>query len=124
MSTPSIGSLLIGSSRVDEMKTWYRRAFGVKENDMGAFEFGSVQLFIEPHSAVSGPTQEPARSIINLDVEDTAGLAEHLRQLDTLYIRDVEQEPFGLICTVADPDGNYVQLIEWGGALEAHRQEP
>lgn len=124
MSAPSIGSLLLASSRVDEMKTWYRRAFGVEENDMGAFEFGGVQLFIEPHSEVSGPVLEPARSIINLDVEDAEGLAEHLRQLDTKYVREVEQESFGLIGTVADPDGNYLQIIQWGATPEAHQQTP
>lgn len=121
MAAPSIGSLLLGSSRADEMKIWYRRAFGVEENDMGAFELGPVQLFIEPHSEVSGPTLEPARSIINLDVEDAEALAEHLRQLDTKFVRDVEQEPFGLIGTVTDPDGNYVQIIQWGATPEAHR---
>jgi|SRR6185437_8194506 len=122
MSAPSIGSLLIGSSRADEMKTWYRRAFGAEENAMGAFELGAVQLFIEPHSEVSGPVLEPARIIINLDVQDAEGLAGHLRQLDTKFVRDVEQESFGLIGTVADPDGNYVQIIQWGATPEAHRQ--
>jgi predicted enzyme related to lactoylglutathione lyase len=121
MAAPSIGSLLLGSSRADEMKIWYRRAFGLEENAMGAFELGPVQLFIEPHSEVSGPTLEPARSIINLDVEDAEALAEHLRQLDTKFVRDVEQEPFGLIGTVTDPDGNYVQIIQWGATPEAHR---
>jgi hypothetical protein len=124
MAEPSIGSLLLGSSRPDEMKIWYRRAFGVQENEMGAFELGPVQLFIEPHSEVSGPTLEPARSIINLDVEDAEALAEHLRQLDTKFVRDVEQESFGLIGTVTDPDGNYVQIIQWGATPEAHRQTP
>jgi predicted enzyme related to lactoylglutathione lyase len=122
MAAPSMGSLLLGSSRADDMKTWYRRAFGLEENAMGAFEFGPVQLFIEPHSEVSGPTLEPARSIINLDVEDAEALAEHLRQLDTKFVRDVEQEPFGLIGTVTDPDGNYVQIIQWGATPEAHRE--
>src|SRR5262249_56212087 len=65
-----IGSLLVGSSNVEAMKDWYRRAFNIKENDMGAFEFGPVQLFIEEHSEVSGPAKEPARIIINLDVPD------------------------------------------------------
>jgi hypothetical protein len=124
MAEPSIGSLLLGSSRADEMKIWYRRAFGVEENAMGAFELGPVQLFIEPHSEVSGPTLEPARSIINLDVEDAEALAEHLRQLDTKFVRDLEQESFGLIGTVTDPDGNYVQIIQWGATPEAHRDTP
>jgi predicted enzyme related to lactoylglutathione lyase len=124
MPAPPIGSLLLGSARAEEMKTWYRRAFGITENEMGAFELGPVQLFVEPHSEISGPTLEPARCIINLNVDDAQQLAEHLRQLGTKFVRDVEQEPFGLIGTVADPDGNYVQIIQWGATPEAHHQAP
>jgi predicted enzyme related to lactoylglutathione lyase len=117
---PPIGSLLIGSSRVEYAKSWYRRAFDLKENDMGAFEFGPVQLFIEEHSEVEGSAKDPARIIINLNVDDCDGLARHLRELGSRFIRDVEQEPFGLIATVSDPDGNYLQLIEWGATPGAH----
>jgi predicted enzyme related to lactoylglutathione lyase len=103
------------------MKSWYRRAFDVSENDMGAFEFGPVQLFVEIHSEVDGNVKEPARVIINLDVDDCRGLAAHLKELGTTFVRQVEQEPFGLIATIADPDGNYIQLIEWGASPQAHR---
>jgi predicted enzyme related to lactoylglutathione lyase len=121
MAAPPIGSLLMGSSNVDEMKKWYRRAFDPSENEMGAFEFGAFQFFIEEHSEVSGPTQEPARCIVNLDVSDCRGLEEHLRDMGVKWIREVEQMPFGLIGTLADPDGNYVQIIEWGAQPEAHK---
>jgi regulator of RNase E activity RraA/predicted enzyme related to lactoylglutathione lyase len=121
MSPPAVGSILVGSSRADEMKRWYRRAFGATENEMGAFDLGPVQLFIEPHSDVEGPTREPARIIINLNVEDCRALEEHLNDLGVHWIRKVELMPFGLIGTVADPDGNYVQTIQWGATPEAHR---
>jgi predicted enzyme related to lactoylglutathione lyase len=122
MATSSLGSLLIGSSNVDTMKAWYRNAFGVKENDMGAFEFGPVQLFIETHSEVSGPAEDPARIVINLDVDDCRGLEEHLQGQGVSWVRPVEQEPFGLIGTLADPDGNYVQIIQWGANPETHKE--
>ena len=118
---PPIGSLLIGSSQPDAMKDWYRKAFDVKENDMGAFEFGPVQLFVETHSDVSSPTKESARVLINLNVDDCRGLAAHLQQVGTKFVRQVEQEPFGLIATVADPDGNYIQIIQWGASPEDHK---
>jgi predicted enzyme related to lactoylglutathione lyase len=119
---PPIGSLLVGSSNVDAMKDWYRRAFGVTDNDMGAFEFGPVQLFIEQHSEISGPTREPARVVINLDVTNCRELERQLEGMGATWVRKVEQMPFGLIGTVADPDGNYVQIIEWGAQPEAHKE--
>jgi predicted enzyme related to lactoylglutathione lyase len=122
-STARLGSILLGSDKVDEMKTWYRRALDVEENAMGAFELGAVQLFIEPHSEVSGRAKEPARCIINLDVDDARGLAEHLKDLGAVFVRKLDAAGFGLIATVADPDGNYVQVIEWGATPEAHGAE-
>jgi predicted enzyme related to lactoylglutathione lyase len=121
MQTPPLGSLLVGSSQPAEMKDWYRRAFGVAENEMGAFDFGGVQLFIEEHSEVSGPTKEPARVILNLNVDDARTLESHLKSQDVHWVREVEQMPFGLIGTVTDPDGNYVQIIQWGANPEAHQ---
>jgi predicted enzyme related to lactoylglutathione lyase len=119
--TANIGSILLASDNVDEMKTWYRRAFDLEENAMGAFELGSVQLFIEPHSEVSGRAQEPARWIINLDVDAARELADHLKDLGAVFVRKLEAEAFGLIATVADPDGNYLQIIQWGATPEAHK---
>ncbi len=56
MAVPTFGSVLIGSSQVDAMKSWYRACFpDATENDMGAFEFGGVALFVEEHS------DDPAR---------------------------------------------------------------
>jgi predicted enzyme related to lactoylglutathione lyase len=117
---PPIGSLLIGSSDAEAAKAWYRGAFGVEANEMGAFDFGGVQLFIEPHSDISGPTKEPARVIVNLNVDDCRAIESHLKSMDVTWVRNVEQMPFGLIGTVADPDGNYIQIIEWGANPESH----
>jgi predicted enzyme related to lactoylglutathione lyase len=121
MSAPPIGSLLIGSSNVESMKQWYRDAFGITENEMGAFDFGGVGLFIEEHSEVSGPTKEPARVIINLSVDDCRAVEAKIQATNPTWVRKVEQEDFGLIGTVADPDGNLVQVIQWGATPEAHK---
>jgi hypothetical protein len=116
-----IGSLLVGSENVEGMKNWYRSAFSLTENEGGAFDFGGVQLFIEEHSEVSGPNRDSARVIINLDVEDCRALESHLLTRDVTWVRKVEQMPFGLIGTLADPDGNYVQIIQWGANPESHK---
>jgi predicted enzyme related to lactoylglutathione lyase len=118
---PPLGSLLIGSSNVDAMKDFYRKGFDVTENDMGAFDFGGVQLFIEEHTEVKGPTKEPARVIINLNVDDAKSLGKQLEGIGAKFVRPVEQADFGIIGTIADPDGNYVQIIQWGATPEAHR---
>jgi hypothetical protein len=118
MSTPNIGSILMGTSQLEEMKSWYRRCFEPVESPMGSFVFGTCQLFIEEHSEVSGPNTDAARVIMNLDVEDCRGLEAHLKAQGVEWEREVEVMPFGLIGTVKDPDGNLVQIIEWVAAPE------
>ncbi len=114
MSAPNLGSILVGSSQVDAMKDWYRACFGPDENEMGAFVFGGVQLFVEEHSEVSGSNENGHRIILNLDVSGCRDLEAHLNSHGVTWVREVEQMPFGLIGTVADPDGNMLQVIEWG----------
>ena len=114
MSTANLGSLLIGSSQAEAMKDWYRACFSPEENEMGAFVFGGCQVFIEEHSEVSGPTENPHRVVLNLDVTGCRDIEAHLKAQGVTWERPVEQMPFGLIGTVADPDGNLVQIIEWG----------
>src|SRR4051794_2985388 len=94
MAAPPVGSLLIGSSNVDAMKEFYRKGFDVTENEMGAFDFGGIQVFVEEHSEVSGPTKEPARVIINLNVTDATSLGKHLEDLGANFVRPVEQADF------------------------------
>ncbi len=114
MSTANLGSLLIGSSQADVMKDWYRACFSPEETEMGSFAFGGCQVFIEEHSEVSGAAENPHRIILNLDVTGCRDLEAHLQSQGVTWERPVEQTPFGLIGTVADPDGNLVQIIEWG----------
>lgn len=121
MTTPPLASLLIGSSNVAAMMDWYRQGFGAVENDMGAFEFGAVGVFIEEHSDVAGPATQPARIILNLNVDDCRAVEAQLVAAGTTWVRPVEQAQFGLIGTAADPDGNYVQIIQWGATPEDHR---
>ena len=116
MAAPNLGSLLVGTSQLDTMKDWYRACFAPEENEMGAFIFGNTQFFVEEHSEVSGPNNDSHRVIFNLDVSNCRELEAHLKGQGVTWVREVEQMPFGLIGTLADPDGNLVQVIEWGAA--------
>jgi hypothetical protein len=54
-------------------------------------------------------------------VEDCRGIESQLKAQNVAWLREVEQMPFGLIGTVIDPDGNYVQIIQWGANPESHQ---
>ena len=76
------------------------------------FQLGSGMLRIIHHSAVHGTNQMPARCQLNLFVADT--LAECARlEGQVTFVRPPENEAWGgIVATLADPDGNYIQLIQ------------
>lgn len=76
------------------------------------FQLGESLLRIIHHSAVHGANQMPARCQLNLFVADA--LAECARlQGQVTFVRRPENESWGgIVATLADPDGNYIQLIQ------------
>ncbi len=110
--TLSVDSIVISSERADDLKDWYRKTFDVPEDDDGAFVVGNLRIFVFPHSEVTGTSKEPARIMINIRTNDARTLQIDLKAKGVTFVRDVTEEPFGLLGTIADPDGNYLQLFQ------------
>jgi uncharacterized glyoxalase superfamily protein PhnB len=80
------------------------------------FEFGDVRLTVSVHDGVDGTAREPARLMVNLAVADVDATADELAGRGFLVIRPPENEIWGgRMCTVTDPDGNYVQFMALPG---------
>lgn len=80
----------------------------------GAFEVAGAALLIDGHSETRGPTKEPQRVLINLFVGDLAQEQSRLEAQGVEFIRTAGRELWGgVISTFLDPDGNYLQLIEF-----------
>jgi len=103
--------------RHSEMAAFYRDVVGLKpRSDREGFinfEWGSVRLTIARHGKVAGPSRDPLRTMVNLDVPDIHPVYERLVASGVAFTRPPEQEPWGgLIATFQDPDGNTVQLMQ------------
>lgn len=80
----------------------------------GAFLVGGTSLLIDGHSETHGPTREPQRVLINFFVDDIAAEQTRLAAHGVQFIRDKGREWWGgVISTFRDPDGNYLQIIEY-----------
>jgi predicted enzyme related to lactoylglutathione lyase len=86
----------------------------IPEIGEGAFRVGGAALLIDGHSETFGRAREPQRVLINLFVDDVVAEREQLEARGVEFIRREGREFWGgLISTFLDPDGNYVQLIEF-----------
>lgn len=112
--TAQLGSILLGSADPDRLRAWYRAALSPAEGPGGFFDFGGVGVLIDGRADVSTSNPEPGRVILNFHVADARATAEHLDRLGVTWLCRVERRQDGMFGTLVDPDGNYVQIIEFG----------
>jgi catechol 2,3-dioxygenase-like lactoylglutathione lyase family enzyme len=76
-------------------------------------EFGAQRLTITTHDGVHGASLDPLRIMVNLEVDDIQAEHARLAALGVEFTRPPEREPWGgRVATLADPDGNTLQLFQ------------
>ena len=107
----------ITSTDPDRMVAFYRDVVGLPMRpDMGehSLDAGGAVIGIDRHSDTHGPAREPSRMMLDLFVDDIRAEQARLEAHGVTFIRDKGREYWGgIISTFLDPDGNYVQLIEY-----------
>ncbi len=116
MTTPIVGSILIGSSNPDRLRSWYRAAFAPDQPETGGLHIGPVMLVFNERTDLADGTAEPGRTIVNFHVEDGPSVVARLNDLGVTWLVELEQRSGGRFATLIDPDGSYVQIIELAGS--------
>ncbi len=77
------------------------------------FELGEQRLTITVHSGLGGRSRDPLHVMINLATDDIVADYEAAIAAGARSLRTPERESWGgMVATLADPDGNIVQLLE------------
>jgi hypothetical protein len=113
MASSVLGSILIGSADPERLRSWYRGAFAPDQPEEGSLDVGGVLLVFNKRSDVADANTEPGRTIINVHVEDAREAVTRLNDVGVTWLTELEQRPGGLFATLVDPDGSYVQIIEF-----------
>ena len=111
-STPSLGSLLLGSQDPTRLRDWYLEAFGVAADQFGFIGLGGFGVLPDRREDVAAANPEPGRFVLNLDVPDAEAAVERVERAGTTWIAPHEQREAGAFATFTDPDGNYLQVIQ------------
>jgi len=117
----NLNSVMIGTKRTKELASFYEKVLGkpadMVDNDIGFFgwQAGGVFLAVLEHSEMGGSTKDPGRVMINFETTRVKEEFERIKALGGVVIKDPYEMEGGWIATLADPDGNYFQLVSHPG---------
>jgi predicted enzyme related to lactoylglutathione lyase len=108
---------MIGTKRPLELAAYYEKMLE-KPADMVnstssffSWQLGSLFLYILEHSEMEGQTRDPGRVMLNFETPQVKEEFERIQALGGSVIREPYEVEAGWFATLADPDGNYFQLV-------------
>ena len=109
-------TLMIGTAQPEALARFYGEVLGLERLAQyrdPVFRAAGANIRVSKHSEVSGRTAEPKRMQVNLFVADVRGEWSRIAGLGVRFVREPEVEWWGgVVATMEDPDGNYVQIIQ------------
>ena len=113
----NLNSVMIGTKQPEVLAAFYEKALGKPadmvdpENGFWGWQLGSGFLGILNHSEMGGKTKDPGRVMLNFETTEVKDEFERIKALGATVIRAPYEMDGGWIATLADPDGNYFQLV-------------
>jgi predicted enzyme related to lactoylglutathione lyase len=113
----NLNSVMIGTKQPEALATFYEKVLGkpaeMVDNENGFFgwQVGSTYFSVLEHSEMGGKTKDPGRVMINFETPQVKEEFERIKALGAVVIRAPYEMGGGWIATLADPDGNYFQLV-------------
>lgn len=110
--------VMIGSENPKVLGEFYTKIFGEpgwQQDDWYGFDIGGGSLMIGPHSEVKGKNDSPGRLMISIESADVKTDFERIKGVGAEVIAEpyqpsADDNPTTWLATLADPDGNYIQL--------------
>jgi len=111
----NFNSVIIFSEDPKSLANFYEKVFDKKPDmDEGGFKgfvVGTTFMTIGKHDKVKGKSKNPERIMLNFETTDVKGEFARIEKLGTKVIAEPYKMGEAWIATLADPDGNYFQLI-------------
>lgn len=125
MSGSSISSILLSSTNPERLRDWYAEAFAPKvdrtpgEPGYDVLDFNGFYVMLDRRDDVSETNPQPGRMFLNVETDDARSIAQRIDALGGNWHAPLEVRGGSLFATAIDPDGNYVQIIEFSEEARA-----
>jgi predicted enzyme related to lactoylglutathione lyase len=113
----NLNSVMIGTKQTKALAAFYEKVIGkppdMVDSDNGFFgwQVGNSYLGVLEHSEMGGNTKDPGRIMLNFETTQVKEEFERIKALGGKVIRAPYQMDSEWIATLADPDGNFFQLM-------------
>jgi predicted enzyme related to lactoylglutathione lyase len=113
----NLNSVMIGTKQPQVLATFYEQVVGkpadMVEPEQGFYgwQVGSAFLSILEHSKMEGQAKDQGRVMLNFETTQVQDEFARIKALGAAVIAAPYQIGEGWIATLADPDGNYFQLM-------------
>ena len=112
----NLNSVMIGTRQTAALAAFYEKVLGPvgmkdEENNFWGWQVGNAYLSILDHSEMGGNTKDPGRIMFNFETTQVREEFERIKAAGATVIREPYEMGGGWIATLADPDGNYFQLV-------------
>lgn len=116
----NLNSVMIGTMQPKLMADFYEKVFGraadMIEGTWHGWKVGNGFISIGEHSEAIGKAQDPARMMFNFETTEVKEEYERIITAGATEIKAPYEMSGAWIATLADPDGNYFQLMTpWEG---------
>lgn len=113
----NLNSIMIGTKQTKTLVAFYEKVLGKsadmvdEANGFHGWQVGSIFLGILDHSEMVGHTKDPGRIMFNFETAQVKEEFERIKAIGAAVIHEPYQMGEGWVATLADPDGNYFQLL-------------
>jgi predicted enzyme related to lactoylglutathione lyase len=113
----NLNSVMIGTKQPIALAAFYEKLLEKpadmvdQENGFWGWQVGSAFLSVLDHSEMGGNAKDPGRVMFNFESPQVKEEFERIKAFGGAVIREPYEMGGGWIATLADPDGNYFQLV-------------
>ncbi len=112
-----LNSVMIGTKQLKTLAAFYEKVLGKPadyvddKNGFYGWKVGSSYMSLLDHSEMQGKTKDPGRVMLNFETSQVKEEFDRIKGFGAAVIRAPYEMGGGWIATLADPDGNYFQLV-------------
>lgn len=110
-----LNSMMIGTMNLAVMKGFYEKILEAKpmmdEDNWAGWQVGGTFLMLGKHDQMTGKAKDAGRVMFDLETEQVKEEFDRMVKLGARAVKEPYQMEKMWIATLADPDGNYFQLM-------------